>query len=231
MTTPEALVEMAREEDCPGIAFTYNEPVITAEFVRDTAEEAHRHGLFTVMVTNGYITEAGLDFLGEAIDVWRVDVKGFSDEAVHTLCKVRFGSVVREMAERAKKKWGMHVEVVTNVVPTINDSDEELTGIAEWIACSLGTETPWHVTRFMPYLEFSDLEPTPIETLRRAREIGRKAGLRYVYLGNVAEPDGEDTRCPECGALAIERRGYVTDVCGLAEGACASCGCDLGVVG
>ena len=137
------------------------------------------------MVTNGYITEEGLDFLGDALDVWRVDVKGFSDEAVRRLCKVTHGSVVRDMAVRAKTKWGMHVEVVTNVVPTINDSDEELTGIAEWIARDLGPDTPWHVTRFIPYLEFSDLDPTPIETLRHAREIGRRAGLRYVYLGNV----------------------------------------------
>lgn len=228
--TPEAVVELAEGERCPGIAFTYNEPVITAEFVRDASNAAHEHGLFTVMVTNGYITEAGLDFLGEAIDVWRVDVKGFTDEAVRRLCHVRHGSIVRERAVRAKKTWGMHVEVVTNVVPTVNDSDEELSGIAEWIACDLGQDTPWHVTRFMPYLEFSDLEPTPIATLRRAREIGRKAGLHYVYLGNVAEPGGEDTCCPECGAIAVQRTGYTTNAAGLSDGSCAVCGCDLNIV-
>jgi pyruvate formate lyase activating enzyme len=228
--TPEALVEVAEEERCPGIAFTYNEPVIMAEFVHDASLVAHEHGLFTIMVTNGYITQAGLDFLGEAIDVWRVDVKGFSDEAVRKLCHVRHGGIVRERATEAKKKWGMHVEVVTNVVPTINDSDEELTGIAEWIARDLGVDTPWHVTRFMPYLEFSDLEPTPIATLRHAREIGRRAGLHYVYLGNVAEPGGEDTCCPSCGAVAVERTGYTTHATGLERGACAACGCDLNIV-
>ncbi len=228
--TPEALVDLAEEERCPGVAFTYNEPVIMAEFVRDASLVAHAHGLFTVMVTNGYITEAGLDLLGEVIDVWRVDVKGFSDEAVRRLCKVRHGSIVREMAVRAQRNWGMHVEVVTNVVPTINDSDEELTGIAEWIASDLGPDTPWHVTRFMPYLDFSDLEPTPIETLRRAREIGTRAGLHYVYLGNVLEPGGEDTRCPECGVVAVHRTGYATKASGLRAGACAACGRDLNIV-
>ncbi len=228
--TPEALVDLAEEERCPGIAYTYNEPIITAEFVRDASLVAHERGLFTVMVTNGYITEQGLDFLGETIDVWRVDVKGFSDEAVRRLCKVRHGSVVRDMALRAQETWGMHVEVVTNVVPTINDDEAELSGIAEWIVGDLGADTPWHVTRFMPYLEFSDLDPTPLETLEHAREIGRKAGLRYVYLGNVAEPGGEDTICPECGALAVQRRGYATSVRGLRGGSCTACGCDLNIV-
>jgi pyruvate formate lyase activating enzyme len=228
--TPEALVDMSAEERCPGIAFTYNEPIITAEFVRDASLLAHERGLFTVMVTNGYITDEGLDFLGRAIDVWRVDVKGFSEEAVRRLCKVGQGNVVRDAAVRAQEWWGMHVEVVTNVVPNVNDSDEELTGIAEWIAHDLGPDTPWHVTRFMPYLEFSDLDPTPIETLRRARDIGRAAGLHHVYLGNVSEPGGEDTRCPECGALALERSGYTTRVRGLRDGACAACGCDLNIV-
>lgn len=228
--TPEALIDLARDEDCPGVAFTYNEPIIMAEFVKDAAEEAHRHGLFTVMVTNGYITEKGLDFLGESIDVWRVDVKGFSDDVVRKLCKVSHGGVVRDMAVRAKRKWGMHVEVVTNVVPTVNDSDEELSGIAEWTASELGLDTPWHVTRFVPYLEFSELDPTPIETLRRAREIGRAAGLKYVYMGNVSEQGGEDTVCPACGAVVVRRVGYSTDVRGLDGGACTECGCELAIV-
>ena len=125
----------------------------------------------------------------------------------------------------------MHVEVVTNVVPTINDTDEELTGIAEWITCGLGADTPWHVTRFMPYLEFADLEPTPITTLRHAREIGRQAGLHYVYLGNVVEPGGEDTCCPGCGAIAVQRTGYTTNAAGLRWGSCAACGRDLNITG
>ena len=119
------LVEIAERETCPGIAFTYNEPVIWAEYVIDVSRLANEHGLYTVMVTNGYITAEGLDMLGDVIDVWRVDVKAYSAEPFRRLCKVAHPEFVREMAVRAKWTWGMHVEVVTNVVPTLN-GDEAL---------------------------------------------------------------------------------------------------------
>jgi pyruvate formate lyase activating enzyme len=226
---PDALVRIAEDEGCPGIAFTYNEPVIWVEYVGDVSRLAHEHGLFTIMVTNGYITRTGLDFLGELVDVWRVDVKGFTDETVRRLCHVGRSQAVRDAAVRAKRRWGMHVEVVTNVVPTVNDSDEELTAIARWIGAELGPETPWHVTRFVPYLEFAELDPTPVETLLRARAIGRDAGLHFVYLGNVSSPGGDDTICPSCGGVAVRREGYSTDARGLEGGRCA-CGGDLNIV-
>jgi pyruvate formate lyase activating enzyme len=116
------------------------------------------------------------------------------------------------------------------VVPTVNDSEDELRAMARWIATDLGPETPWHVTRFIPYLEFADLPATPVETLERAREIGREEGLRFVYLGNVAVPGGEDTICPECGNLAVDRVGYNTRIDALtADGRCKRCGADLGI--
>jgi pyruvate formate lyase activating enzyme len=138
---------------------------------------------------------------------------------------------VREQAVRAKREHGMHVECVTNVVPTVNDSDDELRSIATWIASELGADTPWHVTRFMPYLEFAELQETPIATLERARRIGHTAGLRFVYLGNVDLPGSEDTICPHCGARAVDRRGYVVRSSRVSEtGACLSCGEPLGIV-
>jgi pyruvate formate lyase activating enzyme len=227
---PEAVADMAARYGCLGVAFTYNEPVIWLEYVLDVAEQCRARGLYTVMVTNGYVTQAGLDMFGEKIDVWRVDIKGMGDAAYRQLCKVPSGESIRIQAERAKKHWHMHVECVTNIVPTINDSEEELRGIARWIAESLGVSTPWHVTRFFPYLEFSDLPPTPIETLRRAVEIGREEGLEFIYLGNIEEPGGEDTICPGCGEVAIRRFGYsVLDDC-TRDGACAHCGRGLNVV-
>jgi len=226
---PADVVPLAERYDCAGVAFTYNEPVIWVEYVADVADECRKAGLYTVMVTNGYITEAGLDLLGERIDVWRVDVKGFDDEAYRSLCKVRSVKPVLAMAERARKHWHMHVEVVTNVIPTINDSEDTLRGIARWIAHSLGPETPWHITRFFPYLELSHLPPTPIDTLRRAREIGHEEGLHFVYLGNVQEPGGEDTRCPRCGALALKRDGYAIEASATEGGKCAACGEDLNI--
>jgi len=227
---PVEAVEMALTQRAAGIAFTYNEPVIWLEWVLDTGRLAKARGLYTVMVTNGYVTGAGLDAFAEVTDVWRVDLKAFSEEPFRRLCKVRHPEAVREQAVRAKHVHGMHVECVTNVVPTINDSDDELRAIARWIAADLGPETPWHVTRFMPYLEFADLDMTPLASLRRAREIGREEGLRFVYLGNVDEPGGEDTVCAQCGAICVRRIGYVTHAEHLAQdGACSVCGADLGV--
>jgi pyruvate formate lyase activating enzyme len=227
---PVDVVSHALHEGCQGVAFTYNEPVIQAEYVRDTSLLAHERGLFTVMVTNGYITTEGLDYLAGAIDVWRVDVKGMTDEAYRTLCRVPSVAPILRAAERAKRVHGMHVEVVTNVVPTINDDEAQMTALASWIAEGLGPETPWHITRFFPYLDFAHLEPTPLATLRRARDIGREAGLQHVYLGNVSEPGGEDTVCPGCGAILVHREGYDVTQDRLAGGACADCGRHSGIV-
>ena len=221
--------ELALEHRCEGVAFTYNEPVIWIEYVLDAARAAKEAGLYTVMDTNGYITTAGLDLIGEVIDVWRVDVKGFSDRVYRELCKARSIRPVLEAAERAQKRWSMHVEVVTNVIPTVNDDDDTLRGIAEWIRTALGPDTPWHVTRFFPYLELGHLPPTPVATLERAREIGAEAGLHFVYVGNVDVPGGEDTVCPGCGAIAIGRRGYAVTARSTRDGACAGCGRPLGV--
>lgn len=183
--SPQRFVEMALEQGCAGVAWTYNEPVIWLEYVLDSARLAKEAGLYTVMVTNGYVTPAGLELLARHVDVWRTDIKGFSEESYRHLCHVRHADTVRRAAELALHTHGMHVECVTNVVPGINDSDEELRGIARWIARSLSPDVPWHVTRFMPYLDFSHVPATPIPTLLRAREIGREEGLRHVHLGNV----------------------------------------------
>ncbi len=227
---PEAVPDLAIGNGCQGVAFTYNEPVIWVEYVLDVAARCRRAGLYTVMVTNGYVTPEGLDAFGGSIDVWRVDVKGITAEAYSTLCKVPSPEPVLAQAERARSRWHMHVEVVTNVVPTINDSEESLRGIASWIRDALGPDTPWHVTRFFPYLEFSHLEATPVGTLRRAREIGREEGLRFVYLGNISEPGGEDTTCPTCGDVALGRSGYTVTTRGIKDGACLACGTPLGIV-
>jgi pyruvate formate lyase activating enzyme len=227
---PADVVSAAVRHGCQGVAFTYNEPVIQAEYVRDTAALAHEAGLFTVMVTNGYITTAGLDYLAGAIDVWRVDVKGMTDEAYRHLCRVPSVAPILEAAERAKHVHGMHVEVVTNVVPGINDDDAQLKALAAWIASALGPETPWHITRFFPYLEFADTPATPLETLREARRIGIAAGLHNVYLGNVSEPGGEDTTCSGCGALLVHRDGYDVVKDRTVNGSCPDCGTPVGLV-
>lgn len=226
---PSAVAGLAKKYGCAGVAYTYNEPTIWGEYVLDTARACKDAGLYNVMVTNGFVTPDGLDLIGDVIDVWRVDVKGFDDSTYRDLCRVPSIGPVLEQTERAKRTWGMHVEVVTNVVPTVNDSDETLHGIARWIRDRLGADTPWHITRFFPYLEFSHLEPTPLVTLRHARDIGAEEGLDFVYLGNVAEPGGEDTYCPQCRAAVIQRDGFRVEQRKTLDGMCAQCGTVLNV--
>jgi len=225
--SPEASIELAKREHCQGIAWTYNEPTIWFEYTFDGAMLARENNLYTVYVTNGYITPEALDMIGPYLDAYRVDVKGFSDRLYRELAKVSKWRGVLELAERAQHKWGMHVEVVTNIIPTMNDDDEQLEGIAVWIRDRLGELTPWHVNRFYPQYQMLDLPPTPVATLEHACAIGRKAGLRFVYTGNVPGHGNENTVCYSCGNLNIKRVGYHTEIIGLKDSRCKFCGADL----
>lgn len=220
---------LAEHNECSGVAWTYNEPTIWLEYILDGAQVAHEHGLYTVMVTNGYISDEGLDVLGPHIDAYRVDVKAFSSDAYYELCRIKDFAPVLRAAVRARKEFGCHVEVVTNVIPTLNDDEATLRGIAGWIADELGPDTPWHVTRFMPYLEFAHLPPTPIRTLERAVHIGADAGLLFVYVGNVPGHAGENTVCPNCKRLLVRRTGYAVEDVALRGTLCAMCGQNVNV--
>lgn len=182
---PQELIEIARQQQAQGIAWTYNEPTIWFEYALEGAKLAKKAGLYTVFVTNGYINPEPLDMIGPYLDAYRVDVKGFNKELYKKLCKTKDFEPVLLAAQRAKNKWNMHVEIVTNIIPTLNDDDAQLKSIAKWMVEKLGNDTVWHVTRFFPCLEYSHLYPTPIETLKRAQQIGITAGLKHVYLGNV----------------------------------------------
>ena len=227
---PKDLVRMATDSGCRGVAWTYNEPTIWMEYALDSAKLAKEAGLYTAFVTNGYITEVGLDLIGPYLDAYRVDIKGFRPELYKELAHIKDPTPIFRAAIRAKEKWDMHVEIVTNVIPGMNDSEDELQAIAEWIRNNLGAETPWHVTRFQPHLKLAHLSPTPLDTIARAREIGIEAGLRFVYVGNVSGMDGEDTFCPSCDNLAVARKGYSTQVTGVVEGGCSKCGMPLNMV-
>ena len=224
--TPEAQIELARQYDCQGVAWTYNEPAIWLEYTLDSAKLAKKSHLYTVYVTNGYSTPEALDAIGPYLDAWRVDIKGFSDHFYRELAKVPHWRQILATAKRAKEKWNMHVEVVTNIIPTMND-DEQLTGIARWIHDELGELTPWHVTRFYPHHRLMHLSPTPVATLERACDIGRQAGLKFVYTGNVPGHSHENTVCYNCGQLIVERFGYQTTVLGLVGSRCKFCGAEL----
>ncbi len=230
--TPEQTVALARRNSCAGIAWTYNEPGIWLEYTLDTARLAKAAGLYTAYVTNGYMTAEALDSIGPYLDAYRVDVKGFGQRPYRELARVTKPDGILRVAERARHRWGMHVEVVTNIVPTVNDDPSQFTAIARWIRDALGPETPWHVTRFFPHADMDHLPPTPVATILKAREAGYAAGLRFVFTGNMAGGEGENTRCPECGSLAIRRSGFRAELVGVAPGGkCARCGTDLNVRG
>ena len=178
-------------------------------------------------MTNGYLTPEALDAIGPYLDAWRVDIKGFSDKLYRDLAKIPRWQGILEVTKRAQQKWGMHVEVVTNIIPTMNDDDKQLNGIASWMRDELGEFTPWHVTRFYPQYNLTHLPATPIASLEKAFDIGHKAGLRFVYLGNVPGHNAENTVCYSCGNVVIQRLGYNVDVVGVDGSKCiVAAGCD-----
>ena len=224
---PAASVEMAQRDDCQGMAWTYNEPAIWLEHTYESAKAAKAAGLYTVYVTNGYATPEQLDTIGPYLDAWRVDIKGFTDRFYQELSGVPRWREILDVTKRAKDKWNMHVEVVTNIIPTMNDDNEQLEGIAGWIYSALGELTPWHVTRFYPHHEVTDLPPTPQETIDRACDIGKKAGLKFIYAGNIPGHENESTKCYNCGKIVIKRWGYDVKVGGLSGSKCKYCGAEL----
>lgn len=228
--TPSDLIQAAKNAGSLGVAWTYNEPAIWLNYALDCAKLCKSEGLYTVYVTNGFATPEALDLIGPHLDVYRVDIKSMQDEFYKRLAKVPSVQGILDVAVRAKSQWHMHVECVTNVVPGWNDSEENLTSTARWIAENLGEKTPWHVTRFFPYGQLSDLPPTPLATLDAAVQIGRNAGLEFIYLGNTPKDRGANTFCPKCGSLAVERHGYFTRITGLNEhGRCSTDDQDLNI--
>lgn len=221
--TPAQVMDAAVRHGAVGICWTYNDPAIWPEHTVEAATLAKAHGVYTAYVTNGMATREHLDAIGPYLDAYRVDIKAFSREGYQAIAGYAdFDGILDGMAY-AHSRWGMHVECVTNVTPTINDSDTELRGIARWIATTLGPDTPWHVTRFHPYEGFTHLPTTPVERLEEASRIGAEEGLRYVYIGNVPGDDRQQTRCPNCRDVVIARRGFTAEVTGMRDGACSHC--------
>ncbi len=217
--SPEVIVEYCTENHIPGVALTYNEPAIFFEYAYDTAKLAKKKGLRTMYVTNGFEAKEALDKITPYLDAINIDLKSFKDEYYKKVCGGRIGPV----KENIRYLWekGMWVEVTTLVVTNHNDSEEELKAIAEFLA-GISPDLPWHISRYFPAYRMDD-PPTPVRALEQAYRIGKKAGLRYVYIGNVQEGGKENTVCPECGKLLIERFGYSVKN-NIKKGKCPKCG-------
>jgi pyruvate formate lyase activating enzyme len=221
--TPEQLVEAAVREGCSTIAYTYNEPTVFYPFAKDVAVLARRQGLKNIFVSNGLETPEVIEDMKGIIDGFNIDLKSFNAEYYKKTLKGSLEGVLDTL--KLLKKGGFWVEVTTLIVPGDNDSDEELTQIAGFIADELDPFTPWHISAFHPDYKVDDKLPTPIETLSRAEAIGRGAGLEYIYMGNV--PTDGITYCPECNTPLIERQGFYVVADRLEDGKCSKCGREI----
>jgi pyruvate formate lyase activating enzyme len=224
--SPEELVTLALREEAAGISWTFNEPALWLEYILDTAPLAHKHGLFTNIVTNGALTLEAVDSLGPHLDVYRADIKGYFPKAFKILAGLppAAAAQIRAAAVRARRRWNIWVEIVTNVIPGVNDDEATLKAIADWIKTDLGPDTPWHLTRFHPAYQMPQVPATPLATLAAARELAVRAGLHFVYLGNVPGHPAENTFCPQCGCEVISRQVFSVTAIRLKDGICEACG-------
>jgi pyruvate formate lyase activating enzyme len=226
--TPEKIVGFAKAAQCEAIAYTYTEPTIFYEFAYDTAILAHKEGIKNVYVSNGYMSREAARKIAPHLDAINVDLKAFTNGFYKSVCGARLKPVLETIP--LMKELGVWVEVTTLTIPGLNDAEEEIRDIARFVK-NVGPEVPWHVTQFYPAYKLLDVPPTPVATLRRAREIGLEEGLRYVYEGSVPGEGGENTYCYACKTCLIERSGFVLKKNRLQDAKCPECGTRIDGVG
>lgn len=222
--TPDEVARLAIRSDCPSVAFTYNEPVVSLEWVRDTALACRAHGLRTVAVTAGYVDGAARRAFFGVMDAANVDLKAIRDGFYRRLCGARIAPVL-DTLRYLREETEVWLEVTQLVVPGDNSSDEDLAASAAWCVAHLGPDTPLHFSAFFPTFRLMDRPPTDPRLLEHARALAREAGARHVYLGNLDTPGGADTRCAACGAVLIRRDGFAAAEERIAaDGRCPDCG-------
>jgi len=221
--SPQEIAAAAKQCGCLGAAFTYNDPIVWAEYAIDSARACHEAGLKTVAVTSGYITaEARADFFRD-MDAANVDLKGFTDAFYREYCAGRLQPVL-DTLEWLVRESSVWVEITNLLIPGANDAPDDLARMCRWIVERLGPDVPLHFSAFHPDFKLTDRGPTPPAALRAAHQTARDAGLHYVYVGNVHDPERQHTYCPGCGRTVIRRKGYAGEICALCDGRCAECG-------
>ncbi|MCL2742623.1 MAG: AmmeMemoRadiSam system radical SAM enzyme [Planctomycetaceae bacterium] len=222
--SPEFIVQKAKELNCKSIAFTYNEPIIWAEYAVETAKIAQQAGVKSVAVSNGYISDEDRSWFFGAMDAANIDIKSFSNDFYKTYCGGKLQPVldtVKYLADNPK----VHLEITTLLIPALNDSDAEIDALSKWLVRNTGYETPLHFSAFYPANRLKDVPPTPPSTLFRAREIARNNGLKYVYTGNIDDAAGQTTYCPQCNQAVVVRCRYRIDEYHIDEESCCKfCG-------
>jgi pyruvate formate lyase activating enzyme len=220
----EEIVAMALKYNCTSISYTYTEPTIFFEYAYDTAKIAHQKRIKNNFVTNGYMSTEALDMIAPYLDGANVDLKSFSEEFYKKVCGAKLKPVLENIKQM--KELGIWVEVTTLIIPTLNDTKDELRKIARFIL-SVSPEIPWHVSAFYPTYQMLDKPRTSPETIRQAREIGLQEGLRYVYSGNIPGEEGENTSCYHCKNVLIRRWGYQIAENSVTDGTCPHCGTSI----
>ena len=226
-TPPEALVRAAAQRKCPSVSYTYTEPTIFFEYAHDCAQLAREQGIRNCFVTNGFQTPETIEVMAGLIDAANVDLKAFSDAFYRERCRGRLEPVKESI--RLMHGAGIHVEVTTLLIPGFNDNADELKALAAFLA-GVSPDIPWHVSRYHPDHKFDRAPVTPAAGVFKALEIGKAAGLRYLYAGNLPGGEYEDTRCPACGATVIARNGFHARPVGLKGSHCAACGEPLPII-
>jgi pyruvate formate lyase activating enzyme len=217
---PSRIVTLAKEYNCTSISYTYTEPTIYFEYAYDTSKIAKEEGLANVFVTNGYITPEPLKTIQPYLDGANIDLKSFSDEFYRKVCGAKLQPVLDSIT--LYHQLGIWIEITTLIIPNYNDSDQELRDIAKFIK-NIDEKIPWHITAYYPTYRLTDQPRTSVATLRKAREIGLKEGLRYVYEGNVPGEGGENTFCYNCNNLLIQRLGFSIVENNIKDSKCPNC--------
>ena len=222
---PEKLVKLAKYYRCLSLAYTYSDPIIFYEYTYDTAKLAKQENIRSVLVTAGYINPQPWKSLLQYIDAANIDLKGITDDFYRRVCSATLKPVQNALI--SAKAAGILVEVTNLIIPTLNDEPEQIRQLAHWVKTNLGAETPLHFSRFFPQYKMRHLPPTSEKTLDTAREIAISEGLDYVYIGNISSEQGQNTYCPSCKVLLIERAGYTILQNRLKDGRCLDCGKEI----
>ncbi|MGD0922337.1 MAG: AmmeMemoRadiSam system radical SAM enzyme [Terriglobia bacterium] len=218
---PQKVAALAKQNQCASIAYTYSEPIIFYEYMMDTAPAGHEQGVKSVVITGGYIEQEPLKKLCAAVDAIKVDLKAFSEKFYKEVVNGELKPVLNTLV--TLQKLGRWSEIVYLVVPTLNDGEAEFKALARWVKSDLGLDVPLHFSRFHPEYLLKNLPPTPLETLERAKAIADAEGLHYVYIGNVPGHPAENTYCPKCRRVVVERAGYTVSGVRIRKGKCQYC--------
>jgi len=219
--SPAQAADLAKNKQCASIAYTYTEPVIFTEYMYDCAVAGRRRGVRSVMISNGYINAKPMQDLCGVLDAVKIDLKAFTERFYKELVAGELRPVLDTLV--LLKKENIWFEIVYLVIPGQNDDPKELQLLCQWIYKELGPDTPLHFTRFHPQYRLTNLPPTPLKTLRQARKIGLDNGLSFVYTGNVPGDEGENTFCPNCGNIVVQRFGYSIGDINIKNGRCTQC--------